>query len=119
MPRKSASSQKRSTRHTLNAYLQYRISNEIETCKHCHKYQNQHADGSCLFESTTYDQQDVKKFFDQLLFHGGEITITAGKSSLRQKIGGSCVDHTVIAITGNWQTSGPADLTLEEETRAS
>jgi hypothetical protein len=48
-------------------------------CRHCKKFGRDHADGKCLFDSTTYDPMTEKEFYE---WYGDQDAYTYSGSSL-------------------------------------
>lgn len=63
------------------------VTEKLTRCRHCHRELEEHGDGQkCLFEPTVYTISDLRRFLDELLRVGGEITITTAEFVLKQTI---------------------------------
>ncbi len=97
--------------HRFDAELRYTFHRHgIEGCQNCRQELEQHADGKCYFEATTYAPSELLDFFEKLLREGGVLTLKAGEFSLVQKIKAVEVSRDAAQVLGDIQTEGDAYL---------
>lgn len=87
----------------------------LSTCANCQKPEEEHAGSKCLFEPTTWAQNEVKQILIALLEDGGEMTITTATGSISQRIeGGASVEElrNPTRIKTSFDTEGFAEVTL-------
>lgn len=87
----------------------------LSSCAHCGKMPDAHVDGKCLFEATEFSSHVLRDFFEDILYRGGNLTITSGKYTYTQRILSHAVDATPSQISGDLRTHGVSSLVIKEE----
>ena len=96
----------------LEAEMNYSFDRiRLEVCASCGKLQREHAGKDCLFEASEYKIHALRQFLDQIIRHGGELTLTSGPFKLTQKVNASMWDQVVDSAKVNIYTHG--DVTFE------
>jgi len=103
--------------HPFHASLTYTFTKaHLEVCANCGKAHAEHSEASCLFDSTVFRKQDLMRFFDHVMRHGGHIAIASGPFILKQAIKVQTVDTQAYRGQADIRTIG--DAVLEENVNA-
>lgn len=99
------------TTHVFNARLHYEFSpRQLENCVHCGEREERHADGTCLFEATQFEESALRDFFRHFFQNGGELILVSDGAVLHQHIRLKDFDQTKGNLRGEIKTVGVATL---------
>lgn len=101
------------TKHQFSASLVYTFTPvQLEVCVHCKQPPDKHADGTCLFEATHFEESALRTFFRQFFKEGGELILVSNGAVLHQHLRLNDFDQTNDRLRGEIRTSGVATLEM-------